>query len=156
MAFDRVLADEAAAPARGHRTMDICRGVGRLLNAHGIASITEVTLANGRRADVVGVGTSGEIWIVEVKSCAQDFKSDQKWSDYRPFCDRFYFAVAPDFPTGLLPVNVGHIVADRFGGDIARDAPEVCLSGARRKAMMLKLFRSAAFRLQSTLDPDAT
>ena len=78
MAFDRVLADETAAPARGHRTMDICRGVGRLLNAHGFASITEVTLANGRRADVVGVGTSGEIWIVEVKSCAVDFRSDQK------------------------------------------------------------------------------
>jgi len=64
--------------------MDICRGVGRLLNAHGFASITEVTLANGRRADVVGVGTSGEIWIVEVKSCAVDFKSDQKWFDYLP------------------------------------------------------------------------
>ena len=44
------------------------RGVGRLLRAYGFAMVTELPLGTGRRADVVGLGPAGEIWIVEVKS----------------------------------------------------------------------------------------
>jgi hypothetical protein len=155
MMVDQALAADHLSLARRQRTFDICRGVGRLLHAHGVASITEFSLANGRRADVTGVSASGEIWIVEIKSCPADFMSDQKWLEYRAFCDRFYFAVAPDFPTAMLPADAGHIIADRFGGEIVHDAPEVRLAGARRKALTLRLFRAAAFRLQEKLDPDA-
>ena len=82
---------------------DICRGVARLLKAHGLAAVSEVALANGRRADVAGLSDSGEIWIVEIKSCLEDFRADQKWPEYREFCDRLFFAVAPDFPREVLP-----------------------------------------------------
>jgi hypothetical protein len=132
----------------------IFRGVGRLLRAHGLAVVGEVALANGRRADVAGVGTSGEIWVVEIKSCLEDFRADQKWPEYRAFCDRLFFAVAPAFPTHVLPQDAGLIVADRYGGEILRTAPEQKLSGARRKAMTLRLLRTAAFRLQGAIDPD--
>ena len=135
------------------RALDICRGVGRLLKAHGLASVTELPLSNGRRADVAGLTVAGEIWIVEVKSCPADFLGDQKWPDYREFCDRFFFAVAPDFPTAILPTDAGHIIADRYGGEIMRPAPETKLAGARRKAMTLRMFRTAAFRLQDKVDP---
>jgi hypothetical protein len=53
--------------------LDICRGVARVLMAHGLAVVAEVTLASGRRADLIGVAASGEIWIVEVKSSLADF-----------------------------------------------------------------------------------
>jgi hypothetical protein len=40
---------------------DICRGVARLLRAHGLAAVSEVALANGRRADVAGISDGGAI-----------------------------------------------------------------------------------------------
>jgi hypothetical protein len=132
----------------------IFRGVGRLLKAHGLAVVGEVALANGRRADVAGVADSGEIWIVEIKSCLEDFRVDQKWPEYRAFCDRLFFAVAPAFPLDALPQDAGLIVADRYGGEILRTAPEHKLAAARRKAMTLRLFRTAALRLQGVIDPD--
>src|SRR3974390_1915625 len=72
---------------------EICRGVARLLKAHGFAAVSEVALANGRRADLAAVSDAGEIWIVEIKSSLEDFRADQKWPDYRGFCDRLFFAV---------------------------------------------------------------
>jgi hypothetical protein len=146
------------APLRDRRpslvALDICRGAARLLAAHGLASIAEVALANGRRADLAGISGNGEIWIVEVKSSLEDFRSDRKWPDYRDFCDRLYFAVAPRFPREILPPDTGLIIADRYGGDIVRPAPEHRLAGARRKAMTLRLARIAAMRLQAVADPE--
>lgn len=133
---------------------EICRGVARLLRAHGLAVVTELSLANGRRADVAGVTAAGEIWIVEVKSCLADLRSDQKWPEYRDFCDRFFFAVAPNFPREALPSETGLIIADRYGGEIAHMVPDHKLAGARRKAMTLRMLRAAAFRLHAAIDPD--
>ena len=96
-------ADGRQSPA----AFDICRGVARVLQAHGFAAVSEVALANGRRADVAGISDSGEIWIVEIKSCLEDFRTDQKWPEYREFCDRLFFAVAPDFPREVLPRGHG-------------------------------------------------
>jgi hypothetical protein len=145
------------APRDGRQSpaaFDICRGVARLLRAHGLASVAEVALANGRRADVAGISDTGEIWIVEIKSSLEDFRSDLKWPEYREFCDRLFFAVAPSFPREVLPEDAGLIVADRYGGEILRPGPEHRLAGARRKAMTLRLVRTAALRLQGVIDPD--
>jgi hypothetical protein len=133
---------------------DICRGVARLLRMHGMAPVSEVSLANGRRADVAAAADSGEIWIVEIKSSIEDFRTDQKWHEYREFCDRLFFAVAPAFPHEILPPDTGLIIADRYGGEIVRGAPEHKLAGARRKAMTLRLVHTAALRLQAAIDPE--
>jgi hypothetical protein len=133
---------------------DICRGVGRLLRAHGLATLTEVPLANGRRADIVAIAGGGQIWIAEIKSSIEDYRADGKWPEYRAFCDRLFFAVAPAFPRAVLPPDTGLIVADRYGGEIVREAPEHRLAGARRKALTLKLVHTAALRLQGLLDPE--
>ena len=133
---------------------DIGRGVARLLHSHQMATVAEVSLANGRRADLVAIASAGEIWIVEIKSSVEDFRADRKWPEYRAFCDRMFFAVAPDFPRGLLPADTGLIVADRYGGEVVRGAQEHRLPGARRKALTLRLVHTAAARLQAALDPE--
>lgn len=133
--------------SRPEITAALARGVSRLLLDHGLAPLLEVPLANGRRADLMGLNGSGEIWIVETKSCAADFTCDLKWPDYRLYCDRFFFAVPEEFPRALIPEGAGLIVADGFGGAILRDAPLARLAGARRKAVMLTFARLAAQRL---------
>jgi hypothetical protein len=129
------------------------RGVCRALRALGHSIVTELALANGRRADVVALSGAGDIAIIEIKSCLLDYRSDGKWEDYLPFCDRLYFAVAADFPCEIIPASAGLLLADRYGAELVRDPVEERLSAARRKAMMLSFARAAALRLQLHLDP---
>lgn len=132
--------------SRPETTAAVTRGAGRLLAALGYAPLTEVTLPNGRRADLMALGRRGEIFIVEVKSSLEDFRTDLKWGEYRPYCDAFAFAVGPEFPREILPEEPGLIVADGFGGAVLREAPVVALAGARRKALTLAFARLAALR----------
>jgi hypothetical protein len=137
-------------PVPAGRAAEIVRGAQRMLAELGVASLTEVTLANGRRADVMAIGARGEIVIIEVKSCLQDFATDQKWPEYAPYCDRFYFAVDCDFPKDRLPDEVGMMVCDGFGGAILRECEARALNAARRKAVTLSFARLAAARLMRT------
>lgn len=134
---------------------DICRGVLRLFADMNLAGVTEMTLANGRRADIAAIGPSGEITIVEVKSSIADFRSDGKWPDYRPFCDYFYFAVGHGFPKDLIPDETGLIVADGFGGAVLRNPGRTPIAPARRKAVTLRFARLAANRLNFGAEPIA-
>lgn len=134
--------------------IEISRGVSRCLLAHGFSPMQELTLASGRRADVIAVSAAGDIWIVEIKSSVEDFRSDLKWPEYRDYCDRFFFAVQPVFPRELIPDEAGLIVADRFGGEVLRPAPLHKLAPSRRRALQLRFGRAAALRLQAVLDPD--
>lgn len=131
----------------------VARGVCRFLVEEGLAPVTEYAPAGGLRTDVTALGRDGAIWVVECKSCAADFLSDGKWRAYREWCDRFFFAVPPDFPQELLPEDEGLIVADGFFAEILRPAPERKLAAARRKAQTLRLARAAALRLRAGLDP---
>ncbi|MGA0605718.1 DNA repair putative endonuclease MmcB [Phenylobacterium sp. VNQ135] len=130
--------------SRPETTAAVTRGAARFLTALGYAPLAEVTLPNGRRADLMALGPKGEVFIVEVKSGVDDFRTDQKWHEYLPYCDAFAFAVAPEFPRDILPDEPGLIVADGFGGAILREAPVTPLAGARRKALTLAFARLAA------------
>src|SRR5688572_7264391 len=140
---------------QSEKAAEICRGVVRVLAQHGLTGLIEVTLANGRRADVMALAPNGTIWIIEIKSSVTDFQVDQKWPEYRDYCDGLLFAVATDFPQEILPEDAGLIVADRFGGELIRAAPEHRLAPARRKAVTLHYARLAAARLSSAFDPHA-
>ena len=131
----------------------IARGVMRLFANMNLASVCEVPLPNGRRADVVGLTPKGDLWIAEIKSSVVDFQTDQKWPDYWECCDRLFFAVAPTFPLELLPETTGVIVADRYGGEIVRTVSDIRLPSHRRRAMALRCARIAAARLQTLSDP---
>jgi len=133
--------------------MLLARGVCRAMVQRGIAALTEMTLANGRRADVILLEADGTIGIVEVKSSVADFAADQKWPEYRDYCDMLSFAVPAEFPMELIPDECGLIVADHFGAEILRPAPRLALSAARRKAMLIRFGQLAALRLARLTDP---
>ena len=127
-------------------TASVTRGAARLLVDLGYAPLAEVTLPNGRRADLMALSPRGEIAIVEVKSGLEDYRVDRKWHEYLPYCDRFAFAVAPEFPQEILPLEPGLIVCDGFGGAVLREAPSSALAPARRKALTIAFARLAAMR----------
>ncbi len=151
------LAPPLAAPVDGRQSEQataIRRGAVRLLRAHGYAALAEMPLPNGRRADLVGLSEKGTLWILEIKSSVNDFRTDAKWPEYRDYSDWFSFAVAPDFPHEILPEDVGLVIADRFGGEIARSGENTPLPAARRRALTLKFARLAAERFSILEDPD--
>lgn len=134
-------------------TAGILRGVSRALVAADHAVLTELALANGRRADVAALDHRGQITIVEIKSSLADFRADQKWQDYLDYCDFFYFAVTDGFPEAVLPPEEGRMIADRFTAETLSPAVHRPLSAARRKAMLIRFARAGAGRLQVLVDP---
>src|SRR6185295_12940018 len=104
----------------------VARGAARL-HQFGFSCVTELALPSGRRADVVALNGAGEIWIVEVKSSVADFRTDQKWTDYRLHCDRLFFATIVEVLCEIFPKDTGLIVADAFGAQIVCEALEHCL-----------------------------
>lgn len=132
--------------SRPQTTSVVTRGAARLLIAMGYAPLLEVGLPNGRRADLMAITPKGRLVICEVKSGLDDYRTDRKWGEYLPFCDAFYFAVAPGFPREILPEGPGLIVADGFDGAVLIEAPDTPLAPARRKALTLSFARLAAMR----------
>ena len=131
----------------------IARGVRRLLRARGFSSVTELALVDGRRADIVGVNSDGEVLIVEIKSSPADLRADRKWRDYAACCDRLYFAISEATPAELAPLEAGLIVADSFGAEILREADLRRMAAASRRAPLLRFAQAAADRLHRLADP---
>lgn len=142
------------AASRPEATSLVTRGARRYLAARDFASLTEFSPARGLRADLFAIAPDGEIWIIEVKSSLADYRADAKWRDYQPWCDRLFFAVAPDFPRNELPDDVGLMIADGFGAEPVRDGPLEKLPAARRKALTKSFARQAARRLLLFEDPE--
>ncbi len=132
---------------QSQRALIVRRGVQRLLINMGHTMLPEVTLATGRRADLLALTSKGEFWIVEIKSSIEDLRVDNKWPDYRQFCDRLFFATLPDVPMEIFPQDCGFVVSDGYGADILREAPAHALSAPARKALLLRYARSGSQRL---------
>jgi len=146
----------ASLPVDGRQSetaLKVARGTTRLLHSFGLSVVSELPLASGRRADLVALGTSGDIWIVEIKSSIADFRADQKWMDYRLHCDRLFFATTLEVPCDIFPKDTGLIVADAFGAEIVCEAPEHRLHATTRRSMTLAFARAAALRLSALADP---
>lgn len=135
-------------------TRQLTRGLRRYWHTRGHASVIELTLSDGHRADIVALSPAGEIDIVEVKSGLADLTADQKWHSYREFCDRLWFGVAANFPLNRLPADCGILLTDGFGADVERPAPQATLSGARRKQLLIRIATLAARRLRAVEDPE--
>jgi len=129
------------------RALVIRRGVQRLLMQMGAVVLPELSLASGRRADLVALTVKGDIWIIEIKSSVEDFRVDRKWPEYRLHSDRFFFASHPEVPSEIFPEECGFILSDGYGAEILREAPEHRLAPATRKALMLRFARVGAARL---------
>ena len=133
----------------------LARSICRALEQLGYASLLEFPLASGRRADILALGKSGDLIIVEIKSSVADFRADRKWAVYRDFANRLYFAVPNEFPALLIPEECGLIVADAFGAAVLRHGVATPLAAARRRALTLRFAMTAASRLRRQLDPQA-
>ena len=137
------------------RSLAVRRAAARLCVLLGWAPLHEVGLPNGRRADILALRPDGGFACIEVKSGARDFLTDQKWPDYRDFCDALYFAVDADFPQELLPPDAGLIVAADFTAELVREAPAHPLSASRRRGLLLRFALLAASLLAVLEDPGA-
>jgi hypothetical protein len=133
----------------------LARGACRALALLGYVSLVEFPLANGRRADILALGKTGDLVIVEIKASVADFRADRKWTAYRDFSDRLYFAVPNAFPRALIPDDCGLLVADAYGAALLRDGATTKLAASRRRALTMRFARIAATRLRRHLDPDA-
>lgn len=139
---------------------DVVRGVSRMLLRHDCVAIAEVSLAGGRRADLMALDANGQIVIVEVKVSRADLLGDGKWTDYLQHCDRFFWAVPEGFDTSpldgaaFLPERSGVIVADRYDAAILREARTDPLPTATRRKCTLAFGRVAARRVMAMVDPD--
>lgn len=131
----------------------LARGVCRLLQAMDCVALAEFPLSSGRRADVLALDRRGGFIIVEIKSSLADFRADSKWSDYLAHCDRFYFAVAGDFPVAVLPAEYGIMLADSYGAECTREAPVQAMPAGGRRKQTLRFARIAASRLNAVQDP---
>ena len=131
----------------------LARGVCRLMAEMNFAALEEYVPERGRRVDVMAMSPKGELWVIECKSSRADFMADTKWEGYLAWADRFFWAVDAKFPTEILPDGTGLILADGYGAEMVRMAPETRLPGARRSAITRKFARDAARRLQGWRDP---
>ncbi|ANH06143.1 MULTISPECIES: MmcB family DNA repair protein [Shinella] len=129
------------------RAMMVRRGVQRMLTEMRHAVLPELTLASGRRADLISLSDRGEIWIVEIKTSIEDFKVDRKWPDYRRHSDRLFFATHKGVPLDIFPEDCGLILSDGYGAHILREAPEHRLPPPTRKSVTFAFARVAAGRL---------
>lgn len=90
-----------------------------------IASLDEFPFQT-RIADIISLKTLynranrySEATIYEVKSCKEDYLTDNKWRDYLPWCNKFFFAVDEDFPLDIIDCSnpqVGVVVANDITG----------------------------------------
>jgi len=138
---------------------DVARGIGRLFARNDIWCIPEMSLRNGRRADLMGLDAKGHVVIVEIKVSRADLLGDGKWTDYLDFCDRFYWGLPPELDRAcleddaFLPERCGLIVADGYDAEILRPAPLRQLATARRKVEVERLARASLRRLVAEADP---
>src|SRR5207245_539638 len=121
----------------------VSRGTQRLLVTLGLSCVAELPLLSGRRADLVALGGDGEIWIVEIKSSIEDFRTDQKWADYRMHCDRLFFATAEHVP---LLADARHCCMRRRGKAAPRWRREAVRAPDRRCRRSRGFWRTLRWR----------
>lgn len=136
------------------RSLLVRRATARLCVQLGWAPVHEVSLPNGRRADILALRPDGGFACIEVKSGLRDFIVDTKWPEYREYADALFFAVDTDFPLELLPADTGLIVAHGLDAELLREAPAHPLAPARRRALLQRFATLAALRLSYAEDPE--
>ena len=122
----------------------------------------QMSLRNGRRADLMGIDGKGHVVIVEIKTARADLLGDAKWPEYLEFCDRFFWGLSCELDRAcleapaFLPEACGVIVADGYDAEIVRPAPLQPLAAARRKVEVERLARAALRRQLVAGDPECS
>ena len=72
------------------------------LDANTLALVRSYRVPGG--PDCIDFAPDGTLWIIEVKSSIEDFRTDRKWPDYRACCDRLSFAIPGHMPPEIMPL----------------------------------------------------
>lgn len=105
----------------------------------------------GRRADVISGNLKGNIVISETKSSVADYRTDGKWREYLPYCERFYF-VFTDKVWSKLEATERSVLRTEGAGVMVLEATgflKTVLPAKRRKVpakIKYMLFRRLAWR----------
>lgn len=122
---------------------DLCKVDGNL------AGLEFEETTNRYRADVLAINTKSEIVIIEIKSSKRDYTSDNKFLNYRHYCDKLYLAVTDDWLSDEMiadiPKEVGiiHVSLDSKNHPVFQYLRKACkhkmLKSGTRYAMMVNL-----------------
>lgn len=166
-----VLSDIPAGPACSlpETQLTIRRAVLGLCRTMHWAAINEFALpATSRRADIMALLPDHSLTCIEIKSGLRDFQIDQKWSEYRDWSDRLFFAVDDGFPLDLIPADVGLTVVsvnavpaalrDSILAEctILREPAHHKLAPERRRTLLHLFATTATSRLMNLEDPAIT
>ena len=110
--------------------------------------LREFRLKSGRRVDLIIMTKKCWITIIEIKSSPKDFRSDNKWGEYVEWADRFYFAVADNFPINILPKEHGIIITDGFDCYEFRPPLVNKLNGYRRNNLVRNVAYASMRRIE--------
>ncbi len=130
------------------KALMVRQGVEHQMLKLGYSCLPELTLASGRRCDLICISAKGYIIIVEVKSSVEDFRVDEKWPEYQKYCDAFYFATHAGVSRGVFPGDEGLILADAYDAEIIQQPRENSISAATRKSILLRFAKVASQRLR--------
>lgn len=120
----------------------------RWLYDQGFVATAELVVGT-RRWDVAGYDQAGHVVIVEAKASIQDFRRDDKWVEYLPYADRFYFVVEERFidAYGTPVADVGWLAVNRAGQvRVVQECPGH-LAAQEREATRWAVARALAKRL---------
>ena len=132
---------------RPEATARVLKGASLFLTQNDFLWLPEFRVKSGRRMDLLGLSPKGQFWTLEIKSSVEDFRVDNKWPEYLDYCDLFSFAVSPDFPTEILPNDVGIVITDGYEAFEKRKPLKTAgLSGGARKSLLIRFGRTAASR----------
>lgn len=122
---------------------DLCKVDGNL------AGLEFEETTNRYRADVLAINTKSEIVIIEIKSSKRDYTSDNKFLNYRHYCDKLYLAVTDDWLSDEMiadiPKEVGiiHVSLDSKNHPVfqylRKARKHKMLKSGTRYAMMVNL-----------------
>ena len=129
-------------------TERITDSIARSYYGQGDGVLREFKLSNRRRVDLVTVNDKGWIMIIEIKSSAEDFRSDKKWGVYVDWADQFYFGVAYNFPIDILPKEHGILTTDGFDVYQVQPSPVHKLNGSRRNTLVRRLAKASMRRIE--------
>jgi DNA repair protein MmcB-like len=79
----------------------------------GFIAVAEFTLPNGKRADIFAYNES-QIVVFEIKVSKSDLMTDQKWTEYLPYCHDLFFLTPVDLKDAVVAkiksVNCGQFI----------------------------------------------
>ena len=101
------------------------------------------------RADVICLNLRGEVVLVEVKSCPQDYRTDHKWPMYRQYANKAYFCMTEQTFEKLEPTERENWRRENFGV-LVLDSKTGYLKVAincRRQPMQKEMKKQLIFRM---------